>query len=172
VGIPLPGICLKQHLREQLYTLLHSFQSSTFGNGGALPGGEQLPTLPLKTGHILVAEDNKINQLVTRGTLEQVGHRVTVVDDGKAALDALRTERFNLAIVDMMMPVHGGLDVIRLYRERQGGWQDMPFIVLTANVSAEARGACEALGVSYLSKPLHGRTLQAKVEELLIHIST
>jgi two-component system sensor histidine kinase RpfC len=156
--------------REHFYAQLHSFQSTTFDNGVPLPGGGRSPTSPLKAGHILVAEDNKINQLVTRGTLEQVGHHVTVVDDGKAALDALQTGRFDLAIVDMMMPVYGGLDVIRLYRERKGGWQGMPFIVLTANVSAEARAACEALGVSYLSKPLRGRTLQAKVEEVLIYI--
>jgi two-component system sensor histidine kinase RpfC len=156
--------------REHLYTQLHSFQSITFDNGVPLPGGERSSTLPLKAGHILVAEDNKINQLVTRGTLEQVGHHVTVVDDGKAALNALQTGHFDLAIVDMMMPVYGGLDVIRLYRDRKGSWQGMPFIVLTANVSAEARAACEALGVSYLSKPLRGRTLQAKVEEVLLYI--
>jgi two-component system sensor histidine kinase RpfC len=158
--------------REHLYTMLHSFQSTTLDNRGPLTGKRQSTVLPLKTGHILVAEDNKINQLVTRSTLEQVGHRVTVVGDGKAALKALQTERFDLAIVDMMMPMHGGLDIVRLYRHQQGVWQDMPFIVLTANVSTEARAACETLGVSYLSKPLSGPTLQATVEEMLYHIAS
>ncbi|MGD8910267.1 MAG: ATP-binding protein, partial [Chromatiales bacterium] len=54
--------------REHLYTLLHSFQSTAVDNEVPLPGGGQSPALVLKAGHILLAEDNNINQLVTRST--------------------------------------------------------------------------------------------------------
>ncbi len=154
--------------RQRLHTLLHSFQTTSFDTGLALAGADQPQRLPLKSGHILVAEDNRINQQVTRAVLEQAGHRVHVVDDGEAALDALRAEQFDLAIVDMMMPGLGGLDVIRHYREMTLGRSDLPFIVLTANVSEEARASCAVLGVTYLSKPLRGRTLQATVQEMLL----
>jgi CheY-like chemotaxis protein len=154
--------------RRRLYTLLHSFQTTRFDSGASLAESEPPHLIMLKKGHILVAEDNWINQQVTRGVLEQVGHRVTVVGDGQAALDSLRAEHFDLAVVDMMMPGLGGLDVIRHFRKTNAGRSDLPFIVLTANVSEEARAACDALGVKYLSKPLHGRTLQATVQEMLI----
>jgi CheY-like chemotaxis protein/HPt (histidine-containing phosphotransfer) domain-containing protein len=118
-----------------------------------------------------VAEDNRTNQLVTRSFLEQHGHTVTVVDDGVAALDILEVQSFDLAVVDMMMPGHGGLDVIKLYRHLTGNRTQMPFIVLTANVSEEARAACRALEVKYLSKPLRGQALQTAVQELLMQKS-
>ncbi|MCU7904544.1 MAG: response regulator [Candidatus Thiodiazotropha sp. (ex Epidulcina cf. delphinae)] len=162
------GVLRLPHDQEQLYTVMHSLQAATFDNGASLPGEDQSWTQPLKTGHILVAEDNLTNQQVTRSFLEQVGHAVTVVDDGEAAIDVLKAQRFDLAIVDMMMPGHGGLDVIKLYRHPEGNRSEMPFIVLTANVSEEARAACEALGVKYLSKPLRGRALQAAVQGLLM----
>ncbi len=154
--------------REQLYALLHSFQATAFNEGMAAADADPSSRLALKNGSILVAEDNLINQQVTRSALERVGHRVTVVADGEAALEALKAEHFDLAIVDMMMPGYGGLDVIKLYQKKHGHCPGMPFIVLTANVSEEARTACAALGVKYLSKPLHGRTLQATVQEMLI----
>jgi two-component system sensor histidine kinase RpfC len=157
--------------RDQLYTILHSFQTATFDKGGSLQGGTKPQTQSLRTGHILVAEDNLTNQLVTRSFLEQHGHSVTVVDDGVAALDILEIERFDLAVVDMMMPGHGGLDVIKLYRHLTGNRTQMPFIVLTANVSEEARAACRALEVKYLSKPLRGQALQTAVQELLMQKS-
>ncbi|MEW8145737.1 MAG: response regulator, partial [Candidatus Thiodiazotropha endolucinida] len=120
------------------------------------------------TGHILVAEDNKINQRVTCGFLEQDGHKVVVVDNGDAALDQLEAQDFDLAIVDMMMPGHGGLDVVKIFRHTQGSRTGMPFIVLTANVSKEVQMACESIGVKYLSKPLRGVDLKAEVQQILM----
>ncbi|MCU7924798.1 MAG: response regulator [Candidatus Thiodiazotropha sp. (ex Dulcina madagascariensis)] len=162
------GMLRLPHDREQLYTVIHSLQAATFDSGPSLPGCDQSWIHPLKTGHILVAEDNLTNQQVTYSFLEQVGHAVTVVDDGEAALGVLEAQHFDLAIVDMMMPGHGGLEVIKLYRHLAGCRSGMPFIVLTANVSEEARAACEALGVKYLSKPVRGRDLQAAVQALLM----
>jgi two-component system sensor histidine kinase RpfC len=151
---------------ERLYTVLHSLQSATFDSVTEAPAQDTAVTQSFKTGRILVADDNRINQEVTRTFLENAGHVVTVVDDGDLALDALETQHFDLCIMDMMMPRQGGLDVIKLYRHMAGN-REMPFIVLTANVSEEAWAACEDLGVKYLSKPLRGRTLQVTVQDLL-----
>jgi two-component system sensor histidine kinase RpfC len=153
--------------KQRLYSVLHSFQTATFDKC-EIPV-ENIPARikSLKTCHILVAEDNLTNQLVTRSFLEQDGHQVTVVDDGTAALDILEEQVFDLAIVDMMMPGHGGLEIIKLYRHMTGQRNAMPFVVLTANVSEEAKAACRSLGVIYLSKPLRGKVLQNVVQELL-----
>ena len=153
--------------KEQLYTVLHSCQSATFDKCEIPDESIPVHAKPLKKCHILVAEDNLTNQLVTRSFLEQDGHQVTVVDDGTAALDILEEQAFDLAIVDMMMPSHGGLEVIKLYRHMTGQRNGMPFVVLTANVSEEAKAACRSLGVKYLSKPLRGQVLQNVVQELL-----
>lgn len=155
--------------QAQLYRTLHGFQTATFDK--PVEQQEQKPTIPakpLKKGQILVAEDNLTNQLVTRSFLEQDGHMVTVVDDGIAALDILEIHDFDLAIVDMMMPGHGGLDIIKLYRHMSGDRNSMPFVLLTANVSEEAKSACKRLGVKYLSKPLRGQVLQTVVQDLLM----
>jgi two-component system sensor histidine kinase RpfC len=158
--------------KQQFYRMLHSFQTATFDRC-EIPA-ETIPVRvkPLKTCHILVAEDNLTNQLVTRSFLEQEGHQVTVVDDGNAALDILEEQEFDLAIVDMMMPGHGGLEIIKLYRHMTGQREAMPFVVLTANVSDEAKAACRSLGVKYLSKPLRGQVLQNVVQELLAQTSS
>lgn len=103
---------------------------------------------------ILLAEDNSVNQEVARRILEGAGHRVTVAGDGEQALDALEAERFDLAIVDMMMPHAGGLEVIKLYRFMTNGANTMPFIVLTADATTEAAEACARAGVAYLTKPI------------------
>ncbi|MEW8285776.1 MAG: ATP-binding protein [Candidatus Thiodiazotropha endolucinida] len=154
--------------RERLYSVLHSLQIASFDETELQPNQDKAPVKPLITGHILVAEDNKINQRVTCGFLEQDGHKVVVVDNGDAALDQLEAQEFDLAIVDMMMPGHGGLDVVKIFRHTQGSRTGMPFIVLTANVSKEVQTACESIGVKYLSKPLRGVDLKAEVQQILM----
>jgi two-component system, sensor histidine kinase RpfC len=152
--------------QEQVYAVMHGLQNVSFEENGVARDAGDASTLELKGARILVADDNRVNQHVTRSYLEQVGHAVTVVSDGESALDALETGQFDLAILDMMMPGQGGLDVIKLYRHMVGN-RDLPFIILTANVAEDARTAVESLGAKYLSKPLHGRTLHSAVNELL-----
>ncbi len=151
---------------QRLYALMHGFQTASFDNNEAAIGENDRVPQAIKTARILLADDNRINQEVTRSYLEQVGHTVTVVDDGQKALDALEKETFDLAILDMMMPGMGGLDVIRLYRHMMLD-RNLPFIVLTANVAEEARSSVESLGAKYLTKPMRGSALQAVVRDLL-----
>src|SRR5690606_889148 len=61
---------------------------------------------------ILVAEDNDINALLARSALSKGGHKVKIVGNGKAAVDAVRAEHFDVVLMDLHMPVMDGLDAI------------------------------------------------------------
>ena len=116
---------------------------------------------------ILVAEDTKVNQEVMRIVLEKAGHKVTLVNDGEQALDALESRDFDLAIVDMHMPGKSGLDVIKLYRYMDTDTEKMPFIVYSADVTDNAAAACKEAGASvYLTKPVDSKCLLDAISQL------
>lgn len=84
----------------------------------------------LRQKDVLVADDNaNIGKVISR-TLQRVGHCVDVVEDGKSALDALCERYYDLAILDLQMPLLGGLQVVQKFRANGGG---IPVVVLTAD---------------------------------------
>ena len=110
--------------------------------------------------HILVAEDNPVNQRVIRGLLEHAGHKTYLAHDGEEALAMLEAdeETFNLAIIDMHMPELSGPEVVQRWRFMEKG--HLPVIMLTADARAEAKIACEEAGAdAFLTKPVNGREL-------------
>ena len=117
---------------------------------------------------ILVAEDNRINQLVISKMLERAGHAVTLVGNGEEALDMLADEdRFDLVVMDLNMPVMGGLDAVRLHRFATGGRDGPPFIALTADATEQTMRQCEAAGIEgYLAKPVDVAELLTLVDRL------
>jgi len=120
-------------------------------------------------GHILVAEDNQINQQVIAGILKRSGHRCTIVDDGERALDALRdsAQQFDLMILDMHMPGLGGLDVFKMSRFMDTR-RPIPTIILSADATYEAVAACKEAGAeAYFTKPVDSRKLLDEVARLL-----
>lgn len=130
---------------------------------------EAQPTSGLR---ILVAEDNATNQKVIRKILESAGHHAVLVDNGERALDTLEREDFDLAIVDMHMPVMGGLEVIKIYRFSHTS-RPLPFLVLTANATTEAREECEAMGANaFLTKPIDPQTLLTQIAQLAVKAQT
>jgi len=115
---------------------------------------------------ILVAEDNETNRRVLRAVLEQAGHRLTVVDDGEAALDALRDGRFDLMVLDKGMPRRDGLDVFRAHRFMEPN-APIPTIILSADATDEAMQACREAGIdAYLTKPISSRRLLETIARL------
>ena len=117
--------------------------------------------------HVLVAEDNPVNQKVTKRILEHGRHLPTMVASGDEALDTLETANFDLFIVDVNMPGTSGLDVIKICRMAELGEHRMPIIALSADATAETRRACEEAGVdAYLTKPVEARRLLDSVEAL------
>ncbi|GJL80658.1 MAG: sensory/regulatory protein RpfC [marine bacterium B5-7] len=117
---------------------------------------------------ILVAEDNAVNRKVTSMILENAGHQVQMVSNGAQALEALEIREYDLAIVDMHMPVMGGLDAIKNYRMVNHMKRRLvPFLVLTANATVDARQMCHDAGAdAFLTKPVDSALLLDHVMQL------
>jgi PAS domain S-box-containing protein len=117
--------------------------------------------------NILVAEDNKINQMLLMGLLKSAGHRIDVVEDGERAVEAVRDGAYDVVLMDIQMPVLGGVEAakrIRLLAQPQGG---VPIIAVTANAMPGAREEYIAAGMTdYLSKPIDAAVLFAKLAEI------
>src|SRR5690606_3611154 len=83
------------------------------------------------SGHVLVVEDNAINQRVAQRFLERLGCKVDVVDDGSLALTATANREYDLILMDMQMPVMDGLQATRRIRARQSSTR-VPIVALTS----------------------------------------
>jgi two-component system, sensor histidine kinase RpfC len=116
--------------------------------------------------HILVAEDNKTNQMVVQRILDRAGHEVKLVDDGEQALDALEKYKYDMAIIDVNMPGVSGLDVVKMWRFRDTRGH-MPIIMLTADATRETQTACKEAGANmYITKPLNARKLLESIAQM------
>ena len=128
---------------------------------------EPLAAVSFSGGHVLLAEDNEINREIALAMLQQAGLAVTVVGDGKQALQALEKGRFDLVLMDLQMPVMDGLTATRIIRT-QARWASLPIIAMTANAMAEDQAACIAAGMNgHLAKPVDAAALQARLMEHL-----
>ena len=117
------------------------------------PEPEQTPL------RILLAEDNRVNQLVAQKMLGLLGYEAAVVDNGLQALEATAREPFDVVLMDVQMPQLDGLQASRRIRAQQGA---QPWIIaMTANAQPQDRAACLAAGMNdYLSKPVRREALQ------------
>ena len=125
-----------------------------------------MATRPLR---VLVAEDHPINQLVAQTMLEELGHACTVVGDGLAALEALRTHSFDLVLMDVMMPRMDGASAVRALRAaEQAGQPHVPVVMLTAHAMTGDSDRCLSTGADgYLSKPITLESLRSELARVL-----
>ncbi len=129
-----------------------------------LPGAAQF--LQLGAGRrILVAEDNVVNQLVTRTMLDRLGYRADVVASGAEAIAALSEDSYAAVLMDCQLPAMDGYDATRQIRRRQGAGLHTPVIAMTAGAVNGDRERCLAAGMDdYINKPVRteelGRVLQ------------
>ncbi|HEY4191196.1 MAG TPA: ATP-binding protein [Mesorhizobium sp.] len=121
---------------------------------------------------VLIAEDNEINAMLARATLMKAGHHVEVVGNGKAAVDAVadaqQSNRYDVILMDLHMPVMDGLDAISVIRrhEEERGLPPVPIMVLSADGQENTRHAVLAHGASgFLTKPLDPEALMMAVEQ-------
>jgi two-component system, sensor histidine kinase and response regulator len=119
--------------------------------------------------HILVAEDNAVNQHLARRLLEKRGHRVTIAETGRRALETLETNRFDLVLMDLQMPEMGGLEASALIREKERATgEHIPIIAMTAHAMSEDEERCIKAGMDgYVSKPIKVDKLFQVVQQLI-----
>ena len=118
---------------------------------------------------ILVAEDNETNQKVINKMLEYAGHNADIVTNGEQVLDAIDEKDYNLIIMDMHMPVMGGIEALKILRFMStDNEKHVPIIMLTANATKEASDQClEAGADAYLTKPIESEKLLKTINSLL-----
>ncbi|HAU08466.1 MAG TPA: hypothetical protein DCS16_01845 [Gammaproteobacteria bacterium] len=108
--------------------------------------------------HILVAEDNAINQLLFQTQLESLGYRCTLVGDGLEALSALENTQYDLLLTDISMPNLGGLELTKKIRSGESALKEkgvhMPIVACSANAMNDDQVSGIDAGVdAYLTKP-------------------
>jgi two-component system, sensor histidine kinase and response regulator len=133
---------------------------------GALPAiesGKPLDsTLTSLKAHILLAEDNLVNQAVAEAMLQGFGCSVDIVSNGKEALQAVELKAYDLVLMDCMMPIMDGYEATAEIREQQSTGQlaHFPIIALTANALEGDQEKCLSAGMDdYLSKPFKSESL-------------
>jgi PAS domain S-box-containing protein len=108
----------------------------------------------LRGAHVLVVEDNAVNQDVARELLEGYGIRVTLAGDGREALELLDSQRFDGVLMDCQMPVMDGYEATRRIRANPAT-QALPVIAMTANVMSGDRERVLEVGMNdHIGKPL------------------
>jgi two-component system sensor histidine kinase BarA len=115
-----------------------------------------------RQAHVLVVEDDPLNQTIVCSLLRHGGHRTTPASDGASALRLIAETDFDMVLMDWQMPDMDGLEVTRRMRAgAAGAWaQQVPVVALTANAFSEDRAACLAAGMNdFLSKPVQNQLL-------------
>ncbi len=128
---------------------------------------------PVKRRKVLLVEDNPVNQTVASKVLERNGFEVTVASDGQEAIDCFEKQRFDIILMDVQMPILGGLEATRAIRAREarrswamsGRWESVPIVAMTAHVMAGDRERCLDAGMDdYVTKPIQPAELFAAIE--------
>nr|MCU0617120.1 response regulator [Gemmatimonadaceae bacterium] len=146
-------------LRELVTRVLSDVRTPAYGT--ALITRHSLHEQPRRL-HVLLVEDNPVNQAVVQGMLTSLGHDVTIASDGEAALAVTLDTTFDLILMDLQMPRLDGMEATRRLRARDGHRARVPVVALTANAMVSARDDCLAAGMDeHLSKPVRLAQLQA-----------
>ncbi|KAF8927582.1 histidine kinase osmosensor, partial [Haplosporangium gracile] len=157
------------HLPDLMNALLPAFESAS-----ALPSDAE-HAIPL---HILLAEDNVVNQKLAVRILEKFGHKVTIVANGKTAVEFFSSMHFDMILMDVQMPIMGGFEAtqeirrLEMLRRAAGGSNingnndHLPIIALTAHAMIGDREKCLGAGMDeYITKPLRVNELIATINK-------
>jgi PAS domain S-box-containing protein len=158
---------LKPIRRNSLQRHIVSGQADLIEDDAVLPvAAPNVPAEQLSGPlHILLAEDNEINQMLALALLGKKGHKVTAVVNGAEAVEAVRGGEFDLVLMDIHMPEVDGLEATRQIRALEERGPDLPIIALTANAMAEDKQMCLDAGMDdYLAKPINEAELNGALE--------
>lgn len=118
-------------------------------------------------GHLLIVDDNKVNRILLARGLESQGHRVETAENGKQALDKLRTEAFDLVLLDIEMPEMNGYQVLETCLQ-DPELRNIPIIMTSSLDEIDSVVKCVELGAEdYLNKPVNPILLRARVNASL-----
>ena len=142
-------------------SILFNTIMSIFGEEGYLTsrsiGQEAYQEEKLKAiqgAHVLLAEDNEINQQVARELLESSGIFVTIAENGRKAVDLVRSRKFDAVLMDIQMPGMDGLQATTAIRS-EGRFRDLPIVALTAHAISKDIEKCIAVGMNdHVTKPI------------------
>ncbi|WP_168224729.1 response regulator [Rhodoferax aquaticus] len=114
---------------------------------------------------VLLVEDHPINQLMLSTILKRAGHSVTIAANGELAVEQFSNSTWDLILMDLQMPVMGGLEATQLIRAKEAAGQRTPIIGVTANARDEDREQCLEAGMdAHLPKPVVIGDLKALIE--------
>jgi len=137
------------------------------GHSAFLPAVEQAATsTDLANIHILLVEDNLVNQLVAKELLLSMQAKVTIADNGQRALDLLNDNNFDVVLMDIQMPVMDGLTAAATIRkqEQASSLQALPIIAMTAHAREEDKQRSLAAGMNlHIAKPVTGEVLRESI---------
>jgi signal transduction histidine kinase/CheY-like chemotaxis protein len=134
------------------------------------PAEALAPEAAVLSGHLLLVEDNRINQMVAGRMLAKLGLSHDCAENGLVALELLQKGRYDLVLMDMQMPEMDGIEATRVLRAREAemGRARIPIIAMTANALSEDRDACLAAGMDdHLAKPVEMDKLAAVMNHWL-----
>lgn len=118
-------------------------------------------------GHLLVVDDNRVNRILLARGLEAQGHKVDAVENGKQALDKLRSDTFDLVLLDIEMPEMNGYQVLEICLQ-DAELRDIPIIMTSSLDELDSVVKCVELGAEdYLNKPVNPTLLRARVNASL-----
>jgi CheY-like chemotaxis protein len=151
-----------------LAAIVRSLGAGFVGEEGSRMPDRGTPALARRPLRLLLAEDNVINQKLMLRLLEKAGHNATVVRSGRAALEALAKEPFDMVLMDVQMPEMDGFEATAAIRagERTTG-EHIPLVAITAHAMRGDRERCLQAGFDgYVSKPIHFEDLFDTIDEL------
>ena len=160
----------KPVFQQQLQTCLLEVLAQTPAQKQLVPPAVKSPEQSAMCGHILLAEDNPVNQEVAKGFLEKLGCHVRIANNGQEAVEAAQDQAFDLILMDCHMPVLDGFSATTSIREHElnSGKTYTPIIALTADVQKGIEEQCRQSGMDdYLSKPFSLEQIQKTLEKWL-----
>lgn len=116
---------------------------------------------------VMVVDDNEMNRDMLGRRLQRQGYRVTMAVDGRQALEFIKQEPFDLVLLDIMLPVMNGYEVLEHLKADQS-LSHIPVIITTALDESDGKAKCMELGAEdYLTKPFNPVILKSRISDCL-----